>query len=95
MNSAHSTSACYKETPGVARIILEFAGQKVSINQFIRESKDAEVCINLAEKKFCSYLVKSKVTGNAKKCGELKRTYAAPQNLSQIQANLSRVVQIP
>ena len=50
----------------VSRILTEFDGRNISVKQFIREVKDAEIFVNPNDKDFFIRLVKSKVVGNAK-----------------------------
>lgn len=79
----------YKKPVDIAKIIPDFDGQNISINQFIRECKDSEKFVNPIDKCFFVRLVKGKVIGNARAylqykdfenleqlLTELKRTYA-------------------
>lgn len=96
----------YKKTSEVIKILPEFNGHNISVNQFIRECKDAERFVDPADKDFFIRLVKSKITENARAylqhktfqtidelLAELKRSFEPTQSLSQIQADLPRVMQ--
>ena len=104
----NNTSNTYKRTSEVVKIIPEFNGRNISVNQFIRECRDAEHFINPNDRKFFVKLVKSRVTGDAQAylqfktfsnleqlLEELKRTFTSAQNLPQLQTELSRLVQKP
>lgn len=96
----------YKKTNEIVKIIPEFDGQNISVNQFIRKCKDAENFVDPVDKDFYIRLAESKVIGNARsylQCKsfltlnhlliELKRSFAPTQNLPQIQTDLARVSQ--
>lgn len=98
----------YKKTTEIIKILPEFDGQNISINQFIRKCRDAESFADPADKNFFIRLVESKVTGDARAylqyktfntldqlLVELKRAFAPTQSLPQIQTDLARVVQMP
>lgn len=55
----------YKKTSEVEKIIPEFDGQKLLINQFIRDCKDAEKFVDPLDHDFFIRIVKSKVKGCA------------------------------
>lgn len=96
----------YKKTTEIIKILPEFDGQNISINQFIRKCKDAESFADPADKNFFIRLVESKVIGDARAylqyktfhtldqlLAELKRTFAPMQTLPQIQTDFARVMQ--
>lgn len=99
-------SSGYRKTADIARIIPDFDGINLSVNQFIHECKDAEIFVDPEDRLFFIRLVKSKVIGNARSylqyknfdtlddlLNELKRSSAPSQNLPQIQTELARALQ--
>ena len=55
----------YKKTNEIVRILLEFNGNNISVNRFIRECREAENFVNPSDRDFIMKLVKARVTGEA------------------------------
>lgn len=88
------------------KILPEFDGRNMPVAKFARECKDLETLIDLRDKNIYLRMVKSRVTGIASQylefknfncldqmLDELRRAFSATTNLSQLQAELSRVTQ--
>ena len=65
LSECSGTQKRYRKSSEIARILKEFNGQNISVNQFIRDVKNVERFAHPIDKDFFIELVKSKVVGDA------------------------------